>query len=251
MAKQDNDKHFLVFGTPCQMAGLSGLLQELDLRNQFVLVELFCYGVPSNLLWQGYVQKMEKKFGRISHVNFRNKTAKWHTTSMEIVGGGGNKYIRTSMKDLFYQMFFSSQCLMEHCYSCKWRKQLSMSDIRLGDYWGERYADDEYGVSAVIILSECGNQLLKRTGGLSLIEEAAVMEILVGQRSEDYEAPLCRGRILQILRTTGSIQAAFTCYTKSLDLETRFRVLVMPYLPSSLLKILKIISKMRYRHGKC
>lgn len=39
------------FGTPCQCAGADHLLRQIWKREDFLLVELICHGVPTPFLW--------------------------------------------------------------------------------------------------------------------------------------------------------------------------------------------------------
>ena len=47
----------------------------------------------------------------------------------------------------------------ESCFTCPFRNK-SSADIRLGDYWGNRFKDNEEGVSMVIVNSSRGQEIL-------------------------------------------------------------------------------------------
>lgn len=54
---QKNQK-CIVVGTPCQIFGLSKYLELRKIRNNFILIDLFCAGVPSYILWDKYLRSL-------------------------------------------------------------------------------------------------------------------------------------------------------------------------------------------------
>lgn len=56
-------------------------------------------------------------------------------------------------------MFLSDQCLGKACYErCKFKNESSSADIRIGDFWGNTFANNENGVSAIAVFTEKGAQ---------------------------------------------------------------------------------------------
>ena len=126
----------LFSGTPCQTAGLNSYIGK-RLRENLILVDIICHGVPGPYLWRDYLAYLEKKQGdRICWVNFRDKQEYgWtaHHETFKFENGGGRKI---SFTDLFYQhiMFRLS------CGKCHFANTRRPSDITLGDFWGwERF----------------------------------------------------------------------------------------------------------------
>lgn len=63
----------LFSGTPCQTAGLNSYVGK-KLRENLILVDIVCHGVPGPFLWRDYIAYLEKKQGdQIVTVNFRDK----------------------------------------------------------------------------------------------------------------------------------------------------------------------------------
>lgn len=63
----------LFSGTPCQTAGLNSFIGK-KLRENLILVDIVCHGVPGPFVWRDYVAYLEKKQGdEIVVVNFRDK----------------------------------------------------------------------------------------------------------------------------------------------------------------------------------
>ena len=76
--KENVNKKMLVVGTGCQIAGLNELLYKEKVRNQVILVDLICHGVPSPGLWEKYVEYMEKQNGiHIEEISFKDKRDGW------------------------------------------------------------------------------------------------------------------------------------------------------------------------------
>ena len=63
----------LFSGTPCQTSGLNSYVGK-KLRENLVLIDIVCHGVPSPYIWRDYIAYLEKKEGDvIVEVNFRDK----------------------------------------------------------------------------------------------------------------------------------------------------------------------------------
>ena len=176
---------YLVTGTPCQIDSFRRDIQKFRCEDNFVLMDFFCHGVPSMLLWKKYVAWAEKQVGKLTYVSWRNKFTGWHDSwAMSIdgekIGGKVNWHdsynllmrgkkgflnSRLSQGDMFYRLFLSDSCLGKACYEkCKFKYDHSSADIRIGDLWGKTYKDNEDGVSAAIAFTEKGNELLHECG---------------------------------------------------------------------------------------
>ena len=150
----------VVFGTPCQIAGIDLLLRSKNRREDYILVDLICHGVPSQNLWNKYIKEGSEKYGygESPDVRFRDKSKGWRDKFIKIEGDN-KSYVSNESKDLFYRFFLLRHSNMEACYECNFRTS-SSADIRIGDYWGPRYKDDKEGVSMVIAMTEAGEKLL-------------------------------------------------------------------------------------------
>lgn len=63
----------LFSGTPCQTSGLNAYVGK-RLRENLILVDIICHGVPGPFLWRDYIAYLERKQGdQIVTVNFRDK----------------------------------------------------------------------------------------------------------------------------------------------------------------------------------
>lgn len=153
---------YLVTGTPCQIDSFRRYIQKFKIEGNFVLMDFFCHGVPSMLLWNKYLKDIGNKTGKIINASWRNKLTGWHDSwAMTIDGESASINSRLSKGDSFYHFFLTNNCLNKACYKkCKYKYDSSSADIRIGDLWGETYKSNEEGVSAVIAFTEKGQEIL-------------------------------------------------------------------------------------------
>ena len=180
----DRKQTYLVTGTPCQIDSFRRYIQKFHCEDNFILLDFFCHGVPSKLMWDKYVAKQEREIGKLIYASWRNKSNYgWHD-SYSIGLDGSKKHVdavtwynnydqdirerrtyifsRMSQQDLFYKFFLSDVCLGKACYDkCRFKYDRSSADIRIGDAWGSHYQEDEKGVSATIAFTKKGDDILK------------------------------------------------------------------------------------------
>lgn len=161
VVKNCKQEKYAVFGTPCQIYALSKIAEMKNVRAQFFFVDLFCHGCPSIFAWMKYQQKVKEANNVVSFdkVEFRSKIDGWGVYCSTFYKDG--KLLHRSTRNLkgFFELFFSDQILNDGCNDCKLRHSLNHSDIRLGDFWGKKYADNTRGVSAVTLCTKRGAEL--------------------------------------------------------------------------------------------
>lgn len=59
----NSKEKYLVTGTPCQIDSFRRYIRKFHCEDNFVLMDFFCHGVPSMLLWWKYTQWAERKVG--------------------------------------------------------------------------------------------------------------------------------------------------------------------------------------------
>lgn len=199
--KKSPEKKFFVFGTPCQIAGLRNVLEQKHLLDRVLLIDIFCHGVPTNHLWEKYknwiVRKMKlTSIGDIKNITFRDKAYSWHEYYMHIIGGG-TAYVEHKERDPFLKLFSMGVVNQESCFTCPFRNK-SSADIRLGDYWGNRFKDNEEGVSMVIVNSSRGQEILDAIRDEITITRQDIKDRF-GQQHTDYEYPKYYKKSLEML----------------------------------------------------
>ena len=147
---------YLIIGAPCQIYAISRVLERLNIRDNFLLVDFFCHGTPSKKIWDNAFNSIQQKYGKVTKVEFRSKIKGWSrfvnvflTENAEIIE-----------KEHFFDLFFSDAVLNKSCYSCTARKSFDYCDIRIGDFWGDKYVMDNEGVSVVCVCSRKGYEFI-------------------------------------------------------------------------------------------
>jgi coenzyme F420-reducing hydrogenase beta subunit len=182
------NKKNLVLGTPCQIYGLRKYIQKKNIEQNFILVDLFCRGVPTSFLWRAYKEYIQRVFGlgEFRSVNFKDKSISWHKFLIKIVDDTGKLYLKSVYEDLFYSFFLKNSCFSEACYDCKLRHEGVYSDIRLGDFWGEKYYSHDEGVSLVVLSTPRGEKIWESIKNSFYSEECNVEDIFKSQRFNKF-----------------------------------------------------------------
>ena len=223
---QNYDAKYIVFGTPCQLVGLTNILEKEKIKNEIIKIDLFCHGVPSYHLWQAYRKWIKEKYGieTLEHINFRSKHIGWHDFCMEI-HAGNHHYYRSSEGDYFYKAFFDNIVLQQACLTCEARMNRSDADIRLGDYWGKRYIHNQKGISAVLVLTETGRQWMEQLAKdrVEVLEETSVQDCIQAQSVEPYSYQKLNIDTLANIQTAKNIQQLIKQYRKKMSKKYRVK----------------------------
>ncbi|MBR2215115.1 MAG: Coenzyme F420 hydrogenase/dehydrogenase, beta subunit C-terminal domain [Selenomonadaceae bacterium] len=176
LAKQDlqQGKKVLFSGTACQIAGLRKYLVK-DYEN-LLCVDVICHGVPSPRIWEYYVEKQEKRGGKILEIIHRGKTIggwSWRKQFFYLVFADG-KVLRENIWENAYMLgFLKDLYLRPSCHECMFKRldKRRVSDITLGDYWGCEDIEPDFfdasGVSLAIMNTLKGEQCLNEVENIS------------------------------------------------------------------------------------
>ena len=190
------------FGTPCQAVAVDKILRKKNLRNRAIIVDLICHGVPSYFLWKKYLSNLDKKHCTGDHpkVLFRSKEREWRRLLL-LVDGNGQVYKKEERKDDFYAFFRRGLCYMESCSDCPYRER-SVADLRMGDYWGDKFAHDKQGVSMVIANTAVGNELINTLENKAAcdISQQDLIEYWSVQFPYNQPRPLIREQLIAELK---------------------------------------------------
>ena len=230
---------YLVTGTPCQIDSFRRYIQRFNVEDNFVLMDFFCHGVPSKLMWDRYIQEVEKITGKITYVSWRNKFTGWHDSwVMSIDGENTGKAVnwnapynslikekkgfynsKLSQGDIFFRLFLSNACLGKACYEkCKFKNDQSSADIRIGDLWGKTYQHNEDGVSAAIAFTNKGNVLLKESN--CILIKHSFKEVSEGQMKTSPKMNKLYFNTAKLLKEEGSIEEICQQLKKHEKIET-------------------------------
>lgn len=126
-------KMVLFSGTPCQTAGLNSFIGQ-KLRENLILVDIICHGVPSPYVWRDYLTYIEHKYkNKVVKLNFRDKSRIGWSGHIESYIFENNTSIESN---IFTNIFFSNVMLRNSCGICYYTNYKRPSDFTIGDYWG-------------------------------------------------------------------------------------------------------------------
>ena len=219
-------KEVVAFGLPCHIYALDKAAREKNLRDKLILIDLFCHGCPSMMLWDSNVKYIQDKMKADSFdaVLFRSKKKGWHEFC-QYFKNKDKEYLSGGEASPFYQLFFSNQLLNDACSDCKLRGTLAYCDLRLGDFWGATYDCDREGVSAVVAATEKGKAFLHKLPDVVFIKDHELDEICKAQ-SFDIRYTVdkrIRQRLLELLRSGASVKAVEKQYIRMLPPKNKIK----------------------------
>jgi coenzyme F420-reducing hydrogenase beta subunit len=208
---------YLVVGTPCQIYGLRKWIQLKKWEDNFILVDFFCHGTPSFLLWKKYKAFLNKKYGMdtmLKDVNFRKKNleSKWHFYAILIRDFRGKFHIqhKAFTEDMFFRFFLNNSCLNKACYECKCRLDNCFADIRIADFWGSKYINNDDGVSLVITNTEKGKQVFEDIRHKLIVEKCDFADLKNSQSVRFLHIHSKRDIILKELKGEKVLEKIYT-----------------------------------------
>jgi len=220
---RDNGGKYLIFGTPCQIFGIRKYTELKKIRSRFLFVDLFCHGVPSYLAWDKFLEWVREKYKikDIKDLKFRDKSYGWHVYNTTISSGCTDISL-AGPKNPFYNMFFDDCCLSRACYSCDFRMRFSAADLRLGDFWGKTYENDEDGVSLVLCNTGKGLEMLDAVKEKIRIKEHIIENIAKCQAIKKYDDSR-RSLVMELLKSDAGIWDILREYRRHLGLTRRIK----------------------------
>lgn len=155
-------KKVLFSGTPCQVKALHLFLRKP--YENLLTVDIACHGVPSEKVWDIYLDFISLDKNKPYTIDFRDKNKAWHNYTLTIKQENKTIVSEPSDKNAFMLSFVYNLCNRPSCHECPAKAFTSGSDIMLADYWGIEHfypeMDDNHGTSLVITKSEKGAKAL-------------------------------------------------------------------------------------------
>ncbi|MCM1295737.1 MAG: Coenzyme F420 hydrogenase/dehydrogenase, beta subunit C-terminal domain [Muribaculaceae bacterium] len=179
----------VVVGTPCQMASLRRYIQKFKCEDNFLLIDFFCHGVPSKLMWDKYIRENSSDLGTIKNASWRNKLRGWHAGYCITLEGTNKTYRSYNWDgDDFFTLFLGDACLGKACYDkCRFKYDNSAADIRIGDLWGKESRYETRAICAVACFSQKGVEAIEN---LELdIKELTFEQCAEGQMKTNSQRP--------------------------------------------------------------
>lgn len=151
----------LFAGLPCHAAGLLKFLGNPE--ENLVCVDLICHGAPDEIVWDSYLNYIQRQIGPVEYICMRRKQRGWSFYQVEYRGRTGKIYRRYAENDPYMQGFIQDLYLRASCYCCPFKGIERKSDITLGDYWGggkiHPDMDDDKGISLVLVHTDKGREI--------------------------------------------------------------------------------------------
>lgn len=188
----------LVVGLPCQIDSFRRYVRRYKQEDRYIMVDLLCHGVPSLILWRRYLSNVEKSVGEIKEVKFRSKHFGWHRSACMELCGDKKNLIQEARDNLFYKLFFLDICLNKCCHGdCKYKLFSSSADIRIGDFWGDKYKHVDSGVNVIMSFTDKGDDVIEGLKDRCEFEPVSIQEACDKQmRSNAPAHKLLRGTVL-------------------------------------------------------
>lgn len=150
----------LFIGLPCQSAAIQNICKQY--KEGLYTVDLVCHGTPSPQLLKQYIDEHKIEWKKIENISFRSKD-QFSIYSNRI------KILPNRVKDCYSIAFLNCLDYTENCYSCQYATFNRVSDITLGDAWGQLADTVKDGVSLVLCQTEKGKDLIDKAN-LTLID---------------------------------------------------------------------------------
>lgn len=206
----------LFSGTPCQTAGLNSYIGK-KLRENLVLVDIVCHGVPSPYIWRDYLSYIEKKYkNEVVKVNFRDKSRiGWSEHIESFVFENGKKielYIYTSL-------FHRNIMIRNACGKCHFTNYIRPSDFTIGDYWGwqnlsSEFNSDNKGCSLLFVNTLKGRNIFTNistnlnyipSNKKSCVQPNLISSTILNNKSDKFVKSYIRGGINEVIMKYSSI----------------------------------------------
>lgn len=237
------EKYFIT-GSPCQIDSIRRWVRKRKMEDDVLLLDFFCHGVPSMLMWDRYTQEVEERIGKFGDIVWRDKETGWHDSWVMKVS---ERYASWFSKgDLFYKMFLGDRCLGSQCYhDCKYKYDKSAADIRIGDLWGRKYAKDEKGVNGVVCFTLKGVELLKEMHAVLHIEPSTIEIVGESQMKKCAHKPISHRYVMKRLKAGKSLADIHKTASR-IELFERVPRTINSYifrLPSKILEVVGLKAK--------
>ena len=189
---------WLVVGTPCQIAALRRVLQARGAEERFVLVDFVCHGVPSAKLWEAFLRRVAK--GHDPHrldAAWRGKTRGWQDSwELRLTDADGQSVYTgyATQNNLWYRHFLRCTAQNLPCFACPYVGTHSGADIRVGDFWGERFKANTAGVSRVEAYTDRGAEVWRAAATWCETEPLTPAEIAAVEARMPLADPPAWGR---------------------------------------------------------
>lgn len=143
----------LFLGLPCQSAAIQHYCNS---NEKLYTVDLICHGTPSPYILKSYLEEKGIYLNMIKDISFRQKGCLDKEKN-------GKRLLPYGIIDGYMLAFLKGLDYTDNCYSCIYANEKRVSDITLGDAWGQLSDLDNKGVSLILCQSNKGILLVKES----------------------------------------------------------------------------------------
>ena len=144
----------LFVGLPCHSSAVQNVCNN---NENLYTVDLICHGTPSPKILKQFVEEQGVKWEEILDIKFREDSS----FGLE---RDGVRFTPPRVIDSYLRAFLGSLDYTENCYYCKYAVPERVSDITLGDAWGQLSDTRSDGVSLILCQSQKGIELIEKAG---------------------------------------------------------------------------------------
>ena len=204
-----------------------------DNKRDILFIDLICHGVPSYHLYEKYLHYLNKNYGMQTdgyfRTIFRYKPMGWREkyiyNSDSII-----EYCKSQNTDPYFLAFEHGFCNSKSCYECPWREK-SAADIRIGDYWHKKYADNKTGVSMVATFTDQGEAFIKKLYKYNYgkIKKEPVEDYFCCQQIKNNLRPVFWEEMLHDLSMEKDIESVVKKYIIPYEKRKKIRLMVQSF----------------------
>lgn len=243
----------LFSGVSCQVAALNAFLNLRKIcTDRLVTVNLICHGVPSQALFDAYIEEEEKKqASSVLQYQFKNKqekNGKVNSRTAKIEFSNGNTYIRDMEDDAFLRGYYNRLFYRPSCGTCRFSRQERISDFTIADAWGIQKVMPEYdpleGISLILFNSEKAREVIADICSRMTLREVPSAWALTSQGLFRKPTAMHKNRDLffSLWKKIGFKKAVYRCTKPSV--MRRFIRMLPGKLKDSLKKMVVLLQKL-------
>lgn len=191
-------KKVLFVGLPCQCAGV---LNSCRNHKNLYTIDLICHGTPSKKLLEKYLSEKQIDINYIHDISFRTKSS----YGLKV---DGFTIAPNNIKDGYTAAFVKGMFYTENCYSCKYAKLERITDLTLGDAWGQMANGNKNGVSLILCHTQKGQELINNSH--LVLKEVNIEKAVESNHQLNHPTiePSKRKMFIKILTNGGSFKKA-------------------------------------------
>lgn len=186
------NKIVLFSGTGCQIGGLYAFLNGQRYEGQLYTVDIVCHGVPSQGIFDAYLEKLKKStrlrrgtgFANIEGFRFRKLDSWDYRPAVQLTKSKWK--ILTLADNSYMDAFFEGYTFRESCFRCQYCNTERIGTFTLADFWGVGQMKKKFrpnvaaGVSLLIDNSGMLQNIRSELGN-AYIEERSMEEAVAKQ----------------------------------------------------------------------